>query len=46
LLLGGVLGPVAVLAANGLAGIIAGAAVFGVQRGVRAVLVWNPLRWL
>jgi predicted DNA repair protein MutK len=37
-LLGGVLGPVAVLVANGLAGIIAGAAVFGLQRGVRAVL--------
>jgi hypothetical protein len=37
-LLGGVLGPVAVLVANGLAGILAGAAVFGVQRGVRAAL--------
>ena len=37
-LLGGVLGPVAVLVANGLAGVFAGAAVFGVQRGARAVL--------
>ena len=37
-LLGGVLGPVAVLVANGLAGVLAGAAVFGVQRGARAVL--------
>ena len=37
-LLGGVLGPMAVLVANGLAGVLAGAAVFGVQRGARAVL--------
>ena len=37
-LLGGVLGRVAVLVANGLAGIIAGAAAFGMLRGARAVL--------
>ena len=37
-LLGGVLGPAAVLVANGLAGVLAGAAVFGVQRGARAAL--------
>ena len=37
-LLGGVLGPVADPVANGLAGVLAGAAVFGVQRGARAVL--------
>ena len=37
-LLGGVLGPVAVLVANGLAGVLAGAAVFGLQRGARAAL--------
>jgi len=37
-LLGGVLGPVAVLVANGLAGVLAGAVVFGAQRGARAAL--------
>ena len=37
-LLGGVLGRVAVLVANGLAGILAGAAAFGMLRGARAVL--------
>ena len=37
-LLGGMLGPVAVLAANGIAGVLAGATALGVQRGVRAVL--------
>ena len=37
-LLGGVLGQVAVLVANGLAGVLVGATVFGVQRGARAVL--------
>jgi predicted DNA repair protein MutK len=37
-LLEGVLGPVAFLVANGLAGVLTGAAVFGVQRGARAVL--------
>ena len=35
-LLGGVLGPMAVLVANGLAGVLGGAAVFGVRRGARA----------
>jgi len=37
-LLGGMLGPVAVLAANGIAGVLAGATALGMQRGVRAVL--------
>jgi hypothetical protein len=37
-LLGGLLGPVAVLVTNGLAGVLAGATVFGVPRGARAVL--------
>jgi predicted DNA repair protein MutK len=37
-LFGGVLGPVAVLVTNGLAGVLAGVAVFGVWRGARAVL--------
>ena len=37
-LLGNVLGPVAALVANGLAGVLAGAAVFGAHRAARAVL--------
>ena len=37
-LLGGVLGSVAVLVANGLAGVLVGAVVFGLQCGARAVL--------
>jgi uncharacterized protein len=37
-LFGNVLGPVAALVANGLAGVLAGAAVFGAHRAARAVL--------
>ena len=37
-LLGSVLGPVVALVANGLAGVLAGAAVFAMQRGARAML--------
>ena len=38
LVLGNVLGSVATLVANGLAGVLAGSAVFGAHRAARAVL--------